>query len=220
MLRKFIFHAVETGQEVILPVTPSNYKVETGQGVQIANLTQFGDFALAGFPAIYSFEIECMFPAQVYPFMTGGGAADPNTYIAFFERAVNERQVLRFVVSDTLVSREVLVEYIRYGEQDGSNDVYAKLSLMPYRRLQMADDAQAADAAPAAEGAARTGDAPAVTQQAYTIQSGDTLWGICRKIYGDGALAYKLASYNGIKNANLIYDGDTLKLPSKEQLTG
>ncbi len=43
MLRKFIFHDVASGQEIILPVTPSSYQVETGQGVQVVNLTQFGD---------------------------------------------------------------------------------------------------------------------------------------------------------------------------------
>ena len=90
---------------------------------------------------------------------------------------------------------------------------------MPYRRLQLTSStSMTVDGE--VQGAARTGDAPTVTQQSYTIQSGDTLWGICRKFYGDGTLAYKLADYNGIKNANLIYDGDTLKLPEKSLLTG
>lgn len=219
MLRRFIFHDVASGQEVILPVTPSSYQVETGQGTQVVNLTQFGDYALAGYPAIYAFTLECMFPAQQYPFLTPGALPEPNTYIAFFERAVNEKLVLRFVVSDTLVSREVLVEYIRYGEQDGTNDVYAILSLMPYRRLQiLSPTPMTVDGE--VQSAVRTGDAPAVTQQSYTIKSGDTLWGICRRFYGDGKLAYKLADYNGIKNADLIYDGDTLKLPDKSILTG
>ena len=47
---------------------------------------------------------------------------------------------------------------------------------------------------------------------------GDTLWGICRRTYGDGALAWKLAEANGIKNANLIYPGQTVRLPDKSAL--
>lgn len=35
---------------------------------------------------------------------------------------------------------------------------------------------------------------------------------------GNGQLAYSLASYNGIKNANLIYPGQTVKLPEKSKL--
>ena len=47
---------------------------------------------------------------------------------------------------------------------------------------------------------------------------GDTLWGICRRTYGDGTLAWKLAEYNSIKNANLIYPGQIVKLPDKGNL--
>lgn len=219
MLRKFIFHSSADGQEIILPVTPSSYQVETGQGIQVVNLTQFGDYALAGYPSIYAFTLDCMFPAQSYPFMVGGSTPDPNLYIEFFERAVKERQVLRFVVSDTLVSNEVLVESMRYGEQDGTNDVYVTLSLMPYRRLQVASAPSNTPTPAPPKGAARTGDAPSVTQQSYTIKRGDTLWGICRRFYGEGKLAYPLAKLNQIKNADLIYDGDTIKIPEKSLLT-
>lgn len=218
MLRKFIFHSPADGQEIILPVTPSSYQVETGQGIQVVNLTQFGDYALAGYPSIYAFTLDCMFPAQPYPFMVGGSTPDPNPYIEFFERAVKERQVLRFVVSDTLVSSEVLVESLRYGEQDGTNDVYATLSLMPYRRLQVMSAISTDNTAAQPQHAARAGTAPSVTQQSYTIKSGDTLWGICRRFYGEGRLAYQLAEFNHIKNADLIYDGDTLKIPEKSLL--
>lgn len=219
MLRKFIFHSSADGQEIILPVTPSSYQIETGQGIQVVNLTQFGDYALAGYPSIYAFTLDCMFPAQSYPFMVGGSTPDPNLYIEFFERAVKERQVLRFVVSDTLVSNEVLVESMRYGEQDGTNDVYVTLSLMPYRRLQVASAPSNTPTPAPPKGAARTGDAPSVTQQSYTIKRGDTLWGICRRFYGEGKLAYPLAKFNQIKNADLIYDGDTIKIPEKSLLT-
>ena len=61
---------------------------------------------------------------------------------------------------------------------------------------------------------------PAATKTAssYTVKKGDTLWGIARRTYGDGTLAWKLASYNGIKNANLIYPGQKVTLPDKSLL--
>ena len=55
-------------------------------------------------------------------------------------------------------------------------------------------------------------------QDNYTVVKGDTLWGICRRTYGDGALAWKLAEANGIKNANLIFPGQVVKLPDKGSL--
>ena len=48
--------------------------------------------------------------------------------------------------------------------------------------------------------------------KSYTIQEGDTLWGICERFYNDGSKCYKLAELNGIENPNLIYTGDTITL--------
>lgn len=48
--------------------------------------------------------------------------------------------------------------------------------------------------------------------KSYTIQEGDTLWGICERFYDDGSKCYKLAELNGIENPNLIYPGDTITL--------
>lgn len=50
------------------------------------------------------------------------------------------------------------------------------------------------------------------TAKSYTIQEGDTLWGICERFYNDGSKCYKLAELNGIENPNLIYPGDTITL--------
>ena len=56
---------------------------------------------------------------------------------------------------------------------------------------------------------------PVQSEQSYEVQSGDTLWAIAQQYYGDGSLAWQLAGYNGIQNANLIYPGDIVKLPER-----
>lgn len=58
------------------------------------------------------------------------------------------------------------------------------------------------------------------TADRYTVVKGDSLWAICKRTYGDGSLAYKLATANGIKNPNLIYPGQVLDLPDKTTLAG
>ena len=45
-----------------------------------------------------------------------------------------------------------------------------------------------------------------------TVQRGDTLWGIARTYLGSGTKYQQLASINGIKNPNLIYVGQIIKL--------
>ena len=47
----------------------------------------------------------------------------------------------------------------------------------------------------------------------YTVQKGDTLYGIARKLYGDQRRYKDIAKLNGIADPNLIYVGQVLKIP-------
>ena len=52
-----------------------------------------------------------------------------------------------------------------------------------------------------------------ITADTYTIKEGDTLWDISIRAYGDGYRWPELAQVNAIQNPDLIYPGNTLKLP-------
>lgn len=56
---------------------------------------------------------------------------------------------------------------------------------------------------------------PTVSTRYYTIQKGDTLWGIATKYYGNGSQYTKIYNANKsiIKNANLIYPGQKIVIP-------
>lgn len=46
----------------------------------------------------------------------------------------------------------------------------------------------------------------------YTAKHGDTLWAIAKAFYGSGAEYMRIAKKNRIKNPNLIYPGQVLKI--------
>ena len=50
--------------------------------------------------------------------------------------------------------------------------------------------------------------------KSHTVQQGDTLWGIAKKYYGNGAQYPKIASANNIANPNVISVGQVLSIPS------
>lgn len=213
MLRKFIFKDSKTQQELALPVTPESFTIRHGVKVETVDMYTLGDLNLAGGGALATLSIQCLFPGKSYPFTTGT-AQTPYAYVQFFEQCADNHTPLRFVVSDTPVNMEVLVESIEYGERDGTNDVYATLSLREYRLPKIVKTEQAAKTEE------RRVETPPAAAKTYTVKTGDTLSAICREFYGDGskALYTKIASYNGIKNPNLIYAGKTLQLPDKSKL--
>ena len=103
-----------------------------------------------------------------------------------------------------------------YGERDGTNDVYATIALRQYTApktpVLAISGASAQTSRDASTGAAST--------RTYTVQTGDTLSGISRKFYGTSSLAYRLAAANSkiIKHPNLIYPGQVLTIPPKDEL--
>ena len=126
--------------------------------------------------------------------------------------------VVRWLVSGTPVNAAVLLEGVTYREQDGTNDLYADITLRQYTRPEtpvLPAEPSASGAGTAASRDSATGTATAKT---CTVASGDTLWGICRRYYGDGSLAWRLAAANGIANANLIRPGQVLTIPPLAQL--
>jgi len=67
--------------------------------------------------------------------------------------------------------------------------------------------------APAAPPQAPAAPPQAPAKRIYTVVSGDTLWAIAERFYGDGSQYPKIASANGIANPDLIMVGQQLTIP-------
>jgi nucleoid-associated protein YgaU len=81
-----------------------------------------------------------------------------------------------------------------------------------------APEAAAPEAAPAAEEPVPAPEpsgepAPEPTTRTYTVESGDTLWAIAERFYGDGNKYQAIAEASGISNPDLIHPGEVLTIP-------
>lgn len=215
MRRTMVFIHAASGTAVTLPVTPSEYSWENGINIEKVTLDRLGDLNMAGHRALYSGKIECMFPAHAYPFNEPGASTNPFTYVEQFERWSQSRTVVRFLVTGTPLNAAVLIETIQYGENDGTNDVNAVISIRQYQTPQTAVQAGTATGTTLS---ARSADTAATAARSYAVASGDSLWSICRKFYGDASLYARLAAANGIKNPSLIYAGQKLTIPARSSL--
>jgi nucleoid-associated protein YgaU len=71
------------------------------------------------------------------------------------------------------------------------------------------------EAAPAAEPAPAPAPPPPPppAPRTYTVVSGDTLWAISERFYGDGSKYQVIADASGIPNPDLIHPGQVLTIP-------
>ena len=54
---------------------------------------------------------------------------------------------------------------------------------------------------------------PPPAPRTYTVESGDTLWAIAARFYGDGNQYQRIAGASGISNPDLIQPGQVLTIP-------
>jgi LysM repeat protein len=66
---------------------------------------------------------------------------------------------------------------------------------------------------PPSAGAAPVARANPTSTQTYTVQSGDTLWDIAERAYGDGRQYTRIAEASGVSDPNHIVPGQTLTIP-------
>lgn len=78
-----------------------------------------------------------------------------------------------------------------------------------------AEEPAAEEAAPeaVAEPAAEGAPEPEPAVRTYTVESGDSLWAIAERFYGDGNKYQVIADASGIPNPDLIQPGQVLTIP-------
>ena len=54
---------------------------------------------------------------------------------------------------------------------------------------------------------------PPPAPRTYTVVSGDTLWAISERFYGDGNQYQRIADASGVANPDLIHPGQVLMIP-------
>lgn len=216
MKRLIIIKNEDLNSEIIMPVTPESFQVSHGINVETVNIHTLGDVAIAGYPTLATIKIDVLFPGQNYVFANFTKLQDPyNCYITGFQRYMDNRNRMRFVVSGTTINIPVKLENMDYSEKDGTNDVYATLTFHERKDLKAV---QVQKQVHCANQSRSVSSGPVRSTMSYKIRSGDTLSSISKKYYGSASYYSALAKYNGIRNPNLIYPGRTLKLPPSGHL--
>lgn len=203
-----------------LPVNPEEIKRSRELNIETYQVLEEGQVSIPSYCALEEFSFEAEFPSQDVNYMEPGAEADADYYEKMFRKAQKNKKPIRFIASNDIsddISVKVLVKSVEVVERAGEEgDKYISLTLLEYKgagkryvAIQTPDATVKQEETPLAEN-------PAVTaNKTHTVQSGDTLWGIAKKYYGNGSQYQKIVSANpSIKNPNLIYPGQVFTIPS------
>ena len=210
---RIVLKSSKSNQELTMPVTPPGFQLTAGRLVEGLDMAQTGQVNLPGLQALFSESLEFLLPGAARNYTVPGYGGNPYSIVEQLIGWSRAGEVLRMIVTDTPVNVPVLLGPVLYRESGGAGDVTVTLDLREYREL-----GQQAATNPQTQNRSRPAPPARQPESSHTVVKGDTLWGICRKQYGDGALAYKVAAANGIQNANLIFPGQVVRLPDRSQL--
>lgn len=204
-----------------LPVNPEELNKSSVQAIERYQILKLGQIAIPTHMELteYSFEVE--FPHEALHYVeTSGNFKDADYYLNLFSKWRNDLAHVRFIASNGIgddINSLVLIEELKEVEKAGEEgDKYISFKLLEYKKygkksvvVQQSGIAVASTAkveVPVSVNPKSTGS--------YTVVSGDSLWAIAKKYYGDGSKYNKIVTANSIKNPNLIYPGQKLVIPS------
>lgn len=217
--------------DLILPVTPQSIQTKIKNQNNSVTLINGGEFNFLKAQGLSEYEFDALIPAVKYPFAnyhgdfknqqfyldklkelkTGkdGGAK----YFNFHVSRVMPDGTQLYDTGDIEVSLE---DYTIKEEASNGFDITVSITLKEYKpivttTLNITDDGKAT-----VEKQREEGNSPKPKENVrYTVKSGDTLWALAKKYYGDGSKYTVIAKANSsIKNPNLIYVGQVLTIPA------
>lgn len=207
-----------------LPVNPEQLEMQSNQATEKYNILKLGEIVVPTHDELKTYTFETEFPRQANQYVTSTkDFRGPDFWLNLIEKWRAKKEPVRFIATNGLtkdINTLVLIQSYSVTEKAGEEgDKYVSFELIEYKEyskkvtkitnVQKKPRVVPAVPAPPAPKPAQT------TVRTYTIVSGDTLWAIAKKYYGNGAQYTKIyeANKNIISNPNLIYPGQKVVIP-------
>lgn len=203
-----------------LPTNPEQIEITSNQAIEKYEVLKLGQVAIPTHMELKAYSFECELPIKAYNYVENkNGFLDADAYINLFEKWRNNLVPVYFKASNGVskdIDTYVLIEELSITEKAGEEgDKYVSFKLLEYKEFKklypIKIDANTGSTI-------NTPSTSTVTNPNidgyYVVKSGDCLWSIAKKYYGDGSKYTKIYNANSnIKNPALIYPGQKLVIP-------
>ena len=209
-----------------LPIAPQKLTVKIKGNNKTLTLINEGDINFLRAPGLTEITFDAVLP-MLGQYSFANGYRRPDSYLNKLESLMTGKEPFRFLVSRVSPSGRLLYDtnmkvslenYMVTEDATKGPDVTVSITLKQYisyptKTVTVVKPKPEKKPVVQQKKKRETSSAPKV--KTYTVKSGDCLWNIAKKYYGNGAQYTKIYNANKgkIKNPNLIYPGQVLTIP-------
>lgn len=209
-----------------LPIAPQKLAVKIKGNNKTLTLINEGDINFLRAPGLTEITFDAVLP-MLGQYSFANGYRRPDSYLNKLESLMTGKEPFRFLVSRVSPSGRLLYDtnmkvslenYTVTEDATKGPDVTVSITLKQYisystKTVTVVKPKPEKKPVVQQKKKRETSSAPKV--KTYTVKSGDCLWNIAKKYYGNGAQYTKIYNANKgkVKNPNLIYPGQVLTIP-------
>lgn len=205
--------------DILLPIAPEKVTVKTLSKNKTITLLDGSEINILQSPSLRTIHFEALIPYREYPFATYiYGYRDGDTLREDIEALKNNGTIFQFVITRKRGAKVYHYTDIRSSLEDitlteaaeNGFDIKMALTIKEYREYGAKFITQSGSVS-----SVRQQDNAPKSGSSYTVLSGDSLWKIAKKFYGDGSRWKEIYNANTsvISNPNVIKTGLTITIP-------
>ena len=235
----YTFYFKVDNEVLTFPITPGELNIKSGSNNEVVNLINEGDINILKSPSLTEVEFEARFPMRQYPY--GRKFSKFKTYFDVFKELKEDKEAFRFIVARTKPNGTtrtwdtnllVSLEDLELTENvDNGDDVIVFFKLKQYKDYGVVKlkKKKVSSTSKKVKPVTKKRTTKKVKTEKYTVKSGDCLWNIAKKFYGNGAKwkriykanksiiekTAKKYGYSSSSNGHWIFPGTKLTIPAK-----
>ncbi|AUN11199.1 LysM peptidoglycan-binding domain-containing protein [Clostridium botulinum] len=222
-----MYLGINDGEEgFILPVLTEKIEFDEDGNNKTYDIINLGEINTINKPKLMEISFESFFPKHKGPYVSSEQLFEPSFYIAKIREWRDKKQKIRFIFTGSPLEINDLftIENFKPSEEGGEvGDVHYSIGLKRYKNYSAKKVVIVTPKTAAANQSVKKVIAnPKTTRpnntnkpKTHTVSGNDTLWHISKKYLGDGNKWPQIYNLNKdkIKDPNLIYTGQVLRLP-------